>query len=52
MTPIGKICTDKSEHVISGGVIGPITGKLRKIILNIQSEIENDDFGWITTLNV
>ena len=52
VTPIGKICTDKSEHVIRGGAIGSITGKLRKIILNIQSEIENDDFGWITPLNV
>ncbi len=28
------------------------TEKLRKIILNIQSETENDDFGWITALDV
>jgi len=52
VTPIGKICTDKSEHVIKDGNIGSITEKLRNIILNIQSETENDDFGWITPLDV
>ena len=50
--PIGKICTNNSEHIIRGGEMGSITEKLRKIILNIQSETENDDFGWITPLNV
>ena len=52
VTPIGKICTDKSEHIIKDGEMGSITEKLRKIILNIQSESENDDFGWITPLDV
>jgi branched-chain amino acid aminotransferase len=52
VTPIGKICTDNSEHIINNGVMGSITEKLRKIILNIQSETENDDFGWITALDV
>ena len=52
VTPIGKICTDKSEHEINKGRMGAITNKLRNIILNIQSESENDDFGWITPLDV
>ena len=52
VTPIGKICTDNSEHVIKDGDIGSITEKLRNMILNIQSETENDDFGWITPLDV
>ena len=52
VTPIGKICTDNSEHVIKDGKIGSITEKLRNIILNIQSETDNDDFGWITPLEV
>ena len=52
VTPIGKICTDNSEHVIKDGEMGSITGKLRNTILNIQSETQSDDFGWITPLNV
>ena len=52
VTPIGKICTDNSEHLINDGEMGSITEKLRKIILNIQSVTENDDFGWITPLDV
>jgi len=52
VTPIGKICTDNSEHEINKGKMGSITNKLRNIILNIQSESENDDFGWITPLDV
>ena len=49
VTPIGRISTDNSEHVIGDGKIGPITAELRKIIRNIQSETVNDEFGWITS---
>ena len=52
VTPIGKINTDNSEHVISDGEIGSVTGRIRQIILDMQSEIENDNFGWITSINV
>ena len=52
VTPIGKIFTDNSEHIIKDGEMGSITENLRKIILNIQSETENDDFGWITPLDM
>ena len=52
VTPIRKICTDKSEHVIGDGNLGSVTAELREIILNIQSEKDNDKFGWITTLDV
>jgi len=52
VTPIGKICTDDSEYVIRDGKMGSITAKLRKIILNIISETQNDDFGWITQLEM
>ena len=51
VTPIGKICTDKSEHVIGDGNLGSVTAELRGIILNIQSEKDNDKFGWITALD-
>ena len=52
VTPIGKICTENSEYVIGDGNMGSVTADLRKKILNIQSEIDNDEFGWITALNV
>ena len=52
VNPIGKICTEDSEHLIGEGNMGSITATLRKTILNIQYEIENDDFGWVTPLEV
>jgi len=52
VTPIGEICTENSEHVIGDGNLGAVTAELRKIILNIQSEKDNDKFGWITALDV
>ena len=40
------------QNVIQDGEMGSITKKLREILLNIQSENENDDFGWVIPLDV
>ena len=52
VTPIGKISTENSAYIIGNGKMGSITAELRKTILNIQSELDNDDFGWITSLDL
>ena len=47
-----KLFKHTPASIIKDGEMGSITEKLRKTILNIQSETENNDFGWITPLDV
>jgi len=47
VTPVGKITTNKESTTINKNKMGPITKKIRKILLGIQREEIKDPFGWI-----
>ncbi len=47
VTPVGKITTNKTSTTINKNKIGPITKKIRKILLGIQREEIEDPFNWI-----
>jgi len=47
VTPVGKITTNKESTTINKNKMGPITKKIRKILLGIQREEIEDPFGWI-----
>lgn len=47
VTPVGKITTNKESTIINKNKMGPITKKIRKILLGIQREEIEDPFGWI-----
>ena len=47
VTPVGKISSHKSSVVINKNKMGPITKKIRKLLLGIQREEIDDPFGWI-----
>ena len=47
VTPVGKITTHKESTTINNNKMGPITKKIRKILLGIQREERDDPFGWI-----
>ena len=51
-TPVGSITGLDGEHIIADGKMGCITEKLRKLILDIQSEKDEDKFGWISALDM
>ncbi len=46
VTPVGRITLHKT-HIIHDDIMGPITEKLRKTILGIQREEDEDSFGWL-----
>ncbi len=47
VTPVGKITTNKTSTTINKNKMGPITKKIRKILLGIQREEIEDPFKWI-----
>ena len=47
VTPVGKITTDNTSIKINNDKMGPITKKIRKLLLGIQREEIDDPFGWI-----
>ncbi len=47
VTPVGNITTNKESTTINKNKMGPITKKIRKILLGIQREEIKDPFGWI-----
>jgi len=47
VTPVGKITTSKAVTTINKNKMGPITKKIRKLLLGIQREEIEDPFGWI-----
>ena len=47
VTPVGKITTHSDTTTINNNKMGPITKKIRKILLGIQREENDDPFGWI-----
>ncbi|MEE8341800.1 MAG: branched-chain amino acid aminotransferase [Candidatus Neomarinimicrobiota bacterium] len=47
VTPVGKITTNNTSTTINNNKMGPITMKIRKILLGIQREEIEDPFGWI-----
>ena len=47
VTPVGKITTNKTAITINKNKMGPITKKIRKLLLGIQREEIEDPFGWI-----
>lgn len=51
VTPVGKITTNHTSTTINHNKIGPITKKIRKILLGIQREEIEDPFGWIYPIN-
>ena len=51
VTPVGKITTNNAATTINKNKIGPITEKIRKLLLDIQREEIEDPFGWIHPIN-
>ena len=51
VTPVGKITTHNKSTTINDNKMGPITKKIRKILLGIQREERKDPFGWIYPIN-
>ena len=51
VTPVGKITTNKTAITINKNKMGPITKKIRKLLLGIQREEIEDPFGWIYSIN-
>ena len=45
--PIGKVTFKGKTHVINKNKIGPVTKKIREIILSIQNEQTQDTFNWL-----
>lgn len=50
VTPIGKITLEDKTYTIQSGEIGPVTAKLRSMLLDIQRERREDPFGWVYPL--
>ncbi len=50
VTGVGKISTDKNEHIIGNGDFGEKTLLIKKNLLQIQKEEIDDPFGWIYPL--
>tara|TARA_B100001250_G_scaffold250440_1_gene215260 strand:- start:4019 stop:5047 length:1029 start_codon:yes stop_codon:yes gene_type:complete len=51
VTGVGRISTDKKEHVIGDGNFGEKTLQIKKKLLQIQKEEIDDPFGWIHPLS-
>lgn len=47
VTGVGRISTDKKEHIIGNGDFGVKTLQIKKKLLQIQKEEIEDPFGWI-----
>ena len=47
VTPVGSITDIDGHHSLSNGKIGPYTKKLKELLVGIQREEIDDDFGWI-----
>ncbi len=47
VTSIGKITTDETFRIISGGKIGPFTRRIGEIFSEIRNETVNDQFKWL-----
>ena len=47
VTAIGKITTDETFRIISGGKIGPFTRRIGEIFSEIRNETVNDQFKWL-----
>ena len=50
VTPVGSISDNDGVHSLSDGKIGSYTMKLKEILVGIQREEINDDFGWLFPL--
>ena len=50
ISPIGEIYYDNKHHIINGGKIGELTGKLYDYLTGIQWGRIEDPFGWITRI--
>ena len=47
VSPVGSITDDDGVHSLSDGNIGPYTMKLKELLVGIQREDIDDDFGWL-----
>ena len=47
VSPVGSITDDVGVHSLSDGNIGPYTMKLKELLVGIQREDIDDDFGWL-----
>ena len=50
VTPVGSISENDEVHSFCDGKIGSYTRKLKEILVGIQREEINDDFGWLFPL--
>jgi branched-chain amino acid aminotransferase len=51
VSPVGKITHQGQEHSFNNGVMGHVTGEIRKMLLGIQREEYDDTFGWLKLVN-
>ena len=51
VNPVGKITHQGQEHSFNNGVMGHVTGEIRKMLLGIQREEYDDTFGWLKLVN-
>ena len=47
VSPVGSITDDDGVHSLSDGNIGPYTMKLKELLVGIQREDIDDNFGWL-----
>src|SRR5439155_26690188 len=47
ISPIGKVCANRGDFLISGGAAGPVAMGLRKRLVDIQYGRTNDPHNWI-----
>lgn len=51
VNPVGKITYQGQERSFNNGVMGHVTGEIRKMLLGIQREEYDDTFGWLKLVN-
>jgi branched-chain amino acid aminotransferase len=47
ITPVGHVKSKRGEWAIHGGETGPVTAKLREVLLNLQHGQSPDPHGWM-----
>ncbi len=50
VTPIGRVRGVDTDFTVAGGVEGPVTRRLRELLLDIQHGRTEDPFGWVHRL--
>ena len=50
ITPVGCITYNNKPYKIKDGKMGPVASEIRRLLVSIQLEEEEDTFGWIHSI--